>query len=114
MSLRRNSRGRGLKLAAAVVVGVAATAVAATPAYAWPSQCSLTEITLNGNLWGAQGKCLSGTGQHRVGAVCNDGSYEYGSWTNTGTSVLRSSSVYCDTWYGTFLGARIVWQETRS
>jgi len=72
---------------------------AASPALAFPQQCSFTPVSYNGVVAGGYSKCLSGTGQHRAIVLCSWG-WIYGPWTNTGTSAFRASWAQCKDFWG--------------
>ncbi|MEU1607123.1 hypothetical protein [Micromonospora matsumotoense] len=102
---------RQLGRAAVVAMVGAAGLVAATPAYAFPSNCEVSTIYEDGVGIGGTTKCTSGTGTHRVGIHCSNGQDYYGDWKNTGTSSTRVSRRECPA-VGVILSYR--WLEARS
>ncbi|GAA1535736.1 hypothetical protein GCM10009827_062590 [Dactylosporangium maewongense] len=85
-----------------MVVAMAATAVASSPAAAAPTNCSYGPVYWGSNLVGTSGGCSSGTGQHRASLWClkDGGKQVYGSWKNPGqTSYTDCGSNFWGTPY---------------
>jgi hypothetical protein len=97
---------------AAVIFGTLTGGLAiAGPAQAFPRNCTVSTIYEDGVAIGGQTRCLSGTGQHRVGIHCSNGRDYYGEWKNTGSIVTRISRRECPAGVGVVLSYR--WLETR-
>ncbi|SFF55988.1 hypothetical protein SAMN05421541_113104 [Actinoplanes philippinensis] len=85
------------RVATVVTLAAGGIGVAAIPAFAFPSQCSIQDIYEDGVKIGATSICLSGTGRHMITIKCQGSTATWydGPWKNTGTSSGRRSSREC-------------------
>lgn len=112
-SLRRGALIRIASVGVAATVATAGALTFAQPAHAWPNQCRVQKITINGKLTGAISRCRSGTGKHQAWALCADNKFIWGPLKSTGTHYWNESWVECSH-FGFFRAAKAVGQSVTS